>query len=51
MTEARLLVCADTGVRIAHEALLRRWQRATTSPALQPEAIRLRRQIGPNFDV
>lgn len=51
LTEARLLVSADTGVRVAHEALLRRWQRATTSPALQPEAIRLRRQIGPNFDV
>jgi WD40 repeat protein len=51
MTEARLLVSADTGVRVAHEALLRRWQRAMASPALRPEAIRLRRQIGPNFDV
>ena len=51
LTEARLLVNADGGVRIAHEALLRRWQRATASPALQPEAIRLRRQIEPNFEV
>jgi WD40 repeat protein/ABC-type iron transport system FetAB ATPase subunit len=51
MTEARLLVRADTGVRVAHEALLRRWKRATDSPALQPQAIRLRRQIGPNFDM
>jgi WD40 repeat protein len=51
MTEARLLVSADTGVRVAHEALLRRWQRAMASPALQPQAIRLRRQIGPNFDL
>ena len=51
MTEARLLVSAETGVRVAHEALLRRWQRATKSPALRSEAIRLRRQIGPNFDI
>ncbi len=49
MTEARLLVNAEGTVRIAHEALLRRWQRAKTSPALQPEAIHLRRQIEPNY--
>lgn len=51
LTEGRLLVNSDGGVRIAHEALLRRWRRATKSPALQPEAIRLRRQIEPNFEV
>ena len=51
MTEARLLVGADGTVRVAHEALLRRWQRATESPALQPEAIHLRRQIEPNFRI
>ena len=51
MTEARLLVSADGTVRVAHEALLRRWQRATESPALQPEAIHLRRQIEPNFRI
>ncbi len=51
MTEARLLVSADGTVRVAHEALLRRWQRATGSPALQPEAIHLRRQIEPNFRI
>ena len=33
MTEARLLVSADgTVLGVAHEALLRRWQRATKSP-------------------
>lgn len=48
--EARLIVNAEGEVRIAHEALLRHWQRATDSPALQPEAIRLRRQIEPNFE-
>ena len=51
MTEARLLVNAEGTVRVAHEALLRRWRRATTSPALQPEAIHLRRQIEPNFRI
>ena len=51
MTEARLLVNAEGTVRIAHEALLRRWQRAESSPALQPEAIRLRRQIEPNYRI
>jgi len=51
MTEARLLVNAEGTVRIAHEALFRRWQRAESSPALQPEAIRLRRQIGPNHRI
>ena len=51
MTEARLLVSADGTVRVAHEALLRRWQRATESPALQPEAIHLRRQIEPSFRI
>lgn len=51
LTAARLIVNAEGGVRIAHEALLRRWQRATASPALQPEAIRLRRQIEPSFEV
>ena len=50
MTEARLLV-SDVGVRVAHESLLRRWKRAAASPALQAEAIRLRRQIEPNFEV
>lgn len=50
MTEARLLV-SDVSVRVAHEALLRRWKRAAASPALQAEAIRLRRQIEPNFEV
>lgn len=49
MTEGRLLAVADGGVRVAHEALLRRWQRAAESPALQPAAIRLRRQIEPSF--
>ena len=51
MTEARLLVNAEGTVRIAHEALFRRWQRAESSPALQPEAIRLRRQIEPNYRI
>lgn len=51
MTEARLLVNAEGTVRIAHEALLRHWHRATASPALQPQAILLRRQIEPNFAV
>jgi WD40 repeat protein len=51
MTEARLLVSAGDSIRIAHEALLRRWQAAVDSPALQPSAIRLRRQIQPNFDL
>lgn len=51
LIEARLLVTVDASVRVAHEALLRRWQRATASPALQPEAIRLRRQIEPNFSL
>jgi WD40 repeat protein len=45
LIEARLLANTDGGVRIAHEALLRRWQRASESPALRPETIRLRRQI------
>ncbi|MEZ5828256.1 MAG: hypothetical protein R3D30_08625 [Hyphomicrobiales bacterium] len=49
MTEARLLVSAEGTVRVAHEALLRRWKRATSSPALQPEVIQLRRQIEPSF--
>jgi WD40 repeat protein/energy-coupling factor transporter ATP-binding protein EcfA2 len=51
MTEERLLVSADGTLRVAHEALLRRWQRATQSPALQPEAIRMRRQIEPGFRI
>ncbi len=51
MTEGRLLVSAGDSVRIAHEALLRRWQVALDSPALQPNAIRLRRQIQPNLDL
>ena len=51
MTEARLLVSAEGALRIAHEALLRRWQRGAESPALQPEAIRLRRQIEPNYRI
>lgn len=51
MTEARLLVSAEGTLRIAHEAVLRRWQRAEGSPALQPEAIRLRRQIEPNYRI
>ncbi len=51
MTQARLLVTAGDSVRIAHEALLRRWQAAVESPALQPDAIRLRRQIEPNFQL
>ena len=51
LMRGRLLVNAEGSVRIAHEALLRRWQRATRSPALQPEAIRLRHQIEPNFQV
>lgn len=51
MMEARLLVGAGDSVRIAHEALLRRWRLAMKSPALQPEAIRLRRQIQPNCDL
>jgi WD40 repeat protein len=51
MTEARLLVNAAGSVRIAHEALLRRWKRAAESPALQPEVIRLRRQITPNLEL
>jgi WD40 repeat protein len=51
MIEARLLVNAAGSVRVGHEALLRRWQRAATSPALQPEVIRLRRQITPNLDL
>jgi WD40 repeat protein len=45
MTEERLLVSDDGNIRVAHEALLRRWDLAKDSPALQPEAIRLRRQI------
>ncbi|MCK6454764.1 MAG: hypothetical protein L6R19_28555 [Alphaproteobacteria bacterium] len=45
----RLLVDVDGSVRIAHEALLRHWQRALACPALDPEAIRLRRQIEPSF--
>jgi WD40 repeat protein/energy-coupling factor transporter ATP-binding protein EcfA2 len=49
MIEARLLVNAEGAIRIAHEALLRRWRRAAESPALQPEAIRLRRQIEPHY--
>jgi len=51
MTEARLLVSAGDSVRVAHEALLRRWRLAVDSPALQPDAIRLRRQIQPNLDL
>ena len=51
LTEARLLVSADGTLRVAHEALLRRWKRATESPTLQPEAIHLRRQIEPNFQI
>jgi WD40 repeat protein/energy-coupling factor transporter ATP-binding protein EcfA2 len=51
MMEARLLVGAGDSVRIAHEALLRRWRLAVKSPALQPEAIRLRRQIQPNYEL
>jgi WD40 repeat protein/ABC-type iron transport system FetAB ATPase subunit len=51
MTEARLLVGTEGSIRVAHEALLRRWKRATESPALQPEAIRLRRQIEPNVEI
>ncbi len=47
--EGRLLVDVDGSVRIAHEALLRHWQRALACPALDPEAIRLRRQIEPSF--
>ena len=45
----RLLVNVDGSLRIAHEALLRHWQRAIACPALDPEAIRLRRQIEPIF--
>lgn len=45
--EARLLVQAGDRIRVAHEALLRRWKRATDSPALQPDAIQLRRKIEP----
>jgi WD40 repeat protein len=51
MTEARLLVSSDGSVRVAHEALLRRWQRAAASPALQPEVIRLSRRITPNLEL
>ena len=51
MTEARLLVSAGDSVRVAHEALLRRWRLAVDSPALQPDAIRLRRQIQPGCDL
>lgn len=48
LVEARLLLVVDGSLRVAHEALLRRWRRAADSPALQPEAIRLRRQMEPN---
>jgi WD40 repeat protein len=51
MTEARLLVSAGDSVRVAHEALLRRWRLAVDSPALQPDAIRLRRQLQPHCDL
>lgn len=51
MTQARLLVSAGDSVRVAHEALLRRWARAVASPALQPDAIRLRRQLQPQCDL
>src|SRR5262249_35115544 len=51
MIDARLLVNAEGNVRPAHEALFRRWRRATVSPALQPESIRLRKQITPNFEL
>jgi len=49
LREARLLVGDEAGVRVAHEALLRRWQRAHDSPALKPDAIRLRRNLEPAF--
>jgi hypothetical protein len=51
MTEARLLISAGDSVRVAHEALLRRWRLAVDSPALQPDAIRLRRQLQPDCDL
>jgi WD40 repeat protein len=47
--ERRLLVNADGSVRVAHEALLRRWELAKQSSSLDPDAIRLRRQIEPRF--
>jgi WD40 repeat protein len=50
LIEARLLVQAGDTIRVAHEALLRRWKRATESPALQPEAIQLRRKIEPDLE-
>ena len=49
LREARLLVGDESGVRVAHEALLRRWKRARNSPALKPDVIRLRRSIEPAF--
>src|SRR5439155_18994842 len=51
LTEARLLVGIDGEIRVAHEALLRQWRRAAASPALQPQVLRLRRQIEPSFEV
>ncbi|WP_158801082.1 hypothetical protein [Acidisoma sp. L85] len=48
-TENRLLITTENDVRLSHEALLRNWQRAIESPALQPDAIRLRRQIEPDL--
>ena len=50
LIEGRLLANTDGGVRIAHEALVRRWQRASESPALRSETIRLRRQIERNLE-
>jgi WD40 repeat protein len=49
--QGRLLISAGGDLRIAHEALLRRWKRAAESPALLPEVIRLRRQIEPSCEV
>lgn len=51
LVEGRLLVRAGGSLRVAHEALLRQWDRARNSPVLQPQAIQLRRQLSTAFEV
>jgi WD40 repeat protein len=51
MIEARLLVNAEGSVRVAHEALLRRWDRAAKSPVMKAEIIRLRRQVSEDLQL